>query len=66
MIFGWDRDSCGVCHDEIAVAGVDFIDKRPIYGIYLQGGASGRSQRGHLLRVIDLVVDGHEEINIWR
>jgi hypothetical protein len=44
MIFGLDRmsyDDFSDCHDEIVVAGVDFIGKRPIYGIYLQGeGAS--------------------------
>ena len=45
MIFGRRRVSCddfGHCHDEIAVAGVDFIDRRPIYDLYLKGrGASG-------------------------
>ena len=40
MIFCWDRVSCddfGDCHDEIVVAGVDFIGRRPICGLYLQG-----------------------------
>jgi hypothetical protein len=25
------------CHDEIAIAGIDFIGKRPIYGHFLEG-----------------------------
>jgi hypothetical protein len=40
MIFYRDRVSCddfGDCHDEITVAGVDFIGKWSIYGLYLQG-----------------------------
>jgi hypothetical protein len=40
MIFGRDRVSCddfGDCHDEFAVAGVDFIGTWSICGIYLQG-----------------------------
>jgi hypothetical protein len=48
MIFSWDRDYCddfGDCYDEIVVAGVDFIGRRPINGLYLKGrDASGRSQ----------------------
>ena len=40
MIFSRDRVSCddfGDCHDEIAIAGVDFIGRRPICGLCLQG-----------------------------
>jgi hypothetical protein len=40
MIFGRDRvfyDDFGDCHDEIVVAGVNFIDRQPICGLYLQG-----------------------------
>jgi hypothetical protein len=40
MIFGGDRISCddfGDRHDEITVAGGDFIGRRPICGLYLQG-----------------------------
>jgi hypothetical protein len=36
MIFGRDRVSCddfSDCHDEIAVASVDFIGRRPICGL---------------------------------
>jgi hypothetical protein len=69
MIFCRDRDSgdgFDVCHDEIVIVGVDFIGRRSICGLYLQGGAPEHSQRGHLLWVIGLVVNGHEEINIWR
>jgi len=36
MIFSRDRVSCddfGDCHDETTVAGVDFIGRRPIYGL---------------------------------
>ena len=43
MIFGWDSVSCddfSDCHDEIAVAGVDFIGRRPICGLYLQGNGT--------------------------
>ena len=39
MIFGRYRISCddfGDCHDEIAVARVDFIGRQPICGLYLQ------------------------------
>jgi hypothetical protein len=39
MIFGRDRisyDDFSDCHDEIAIAGVDFIGKQPICGLYLQ------------------------------
>ena len=65
MIFGRDRVPCDDfddCHDEIAAAGIDFIGKRPIYGHYLQGeGAPGHSQRGQLLQVIDLIIDGRGE-----
>jgi hypothetical protein len=65
MIFGWDCVSCddfSDCHDEIVVAGVNFIGRQLIYGLYLQGGnASGSPQRGQRLRVIDLIVNGREE-----
>jgi hypothetical protein len=69
MIFCRDHVSCndfGDCHDEIAVADIDFIGRRPICGVYLQGrGASGCFQRGYVLRVIDLFVDGRgEEIKV--
>jgi hypothetical protein len=40
MISGRDRvsyDDFGDCHDEIAVASVDFIGKRPICGLYSHG-----------------------------
>jgi hypothetical protein len=40
MILGRDRisyDDFGDCHDESAVVGVDFIDRQPICGLYLQG-----------------------------
>ena len=40
MILSLDRVSCddfGDCHDEITVAGVDFIGKRPICDLCLQG-----------------------------
>jgi hypothetical protein len=40
MIFGRDRvtyDDFGDCHDEIVVAGVNFIVRRSVCGPYLQG-----------------------------
>jgi len=40
MIFGWDRDfydDFNDCHDEIIVAGINFIGRRPIDGFYMQG-----------------------------
>ena len=40
MISGRERLSCndfGDCHDKIIVAGVDFIGRRPICGLYLPG-----------------------------
>jgi len=65
MLFGRNRisyDDFGDCHDEIAVAKVDFIGRRPIVVFICKGrGASGRFQRGQLLRVIDLFIDGREE-----
>ena len=65
MIFGRDHMSCddfGDCHDEISVAGVDFIGRRPIYGLYLQGeGCFWEPLRGQRLQVIDLIVDGRGE-----
>ena len=49
MIFGQDRvsyDDFDDCHNEISIADIDFISKRPIYGLYLQGDASGSPLRG--------------------
>jgi hypothetical protein len=40
MVFDWDRVSCDDfddCHDEVAVAGIDFIGRRLSCGHYLQG-----------------------------
>jgi hypothetical protein len=66
MIFCRDRvsyDDFGDCHDEIIVAGVDFIGKWSIYGLYLQG----EPLRGQQLQVIDLIVDGgREEFKVLR
>jgi hypothetical protein len=33
-------DDFSDCHDEIAVADIDFIDRRPICGLYLQASGS--------------------------
>jgi hypothetical protein len=71
MIFCRDRvsyDDFGDCHDEIIVAGVDFIGRRPIYGLYLQGdGCFWEPLRGQQLQVIDLIVDGgREELKVSR
>ena len=55
MIFGRYRISCddfGDCHDEIAVARVDFIGRQPICGLVsategvLQGASNGDSYFG--------------------
>ena len=62
MIFGQDRVSCdefGDCHDEIAIAGINFIGRLPICCLYLQEeGCFWEPLRGQRLRIIDLIVDG--------
>ena len=62
MIFGRDLVTCddfGDYDDEITVVGVDFISRRPIYSLYLEGdGCFWEPLRGQRLWVIDLIVDG--------
>ena len=61
----WDRvfyNDFGDYHDEIDITGADFIGRRPICDLYLQGeGCFWEPLRGQQLRVIDLIVDGREE-----
>ena len=69
MIFGRGRvfcDNFSDCHDEIVVADVDFIGRRPICGHYQKWeGCPGHSQREQLPWVIDLIIDDRgEEIKI--
>jgi hypothetical protein len=71
MIFNWDHvfyDDFGDCHDKIAIAGIDFIGRRPVCGLYLQGeGCFWEPLRGQRLWVIDLIVDGcKEEFKVLR
>ena len=62
MIFNVSCDDFDDCHDEIVVASADFIGRRPSCAHYLQGeGASCLPQRRQVLRVIDLIVIGHEK-----
>jgi len=62
MIFGRDRVSCddfGDCHDEIAVAGIDFYQQvANLWPLSIGGrGASGSHLRGQRLHVIDPIID---------
>ena len=62
MIFGRYRISCddfGDCHDEIAVARVDFIGRQPICGLYLQGKGCFKAL------TTGTATSGHRSLHRW-
>jgi hypothetical protein len=61
MISGQNRVSYndfGDCHDEITVAGIDFIGTRPICGLYPQGEGCFYEDN---TQGIDLIVNSRRE-----
>jgi len=64
MISYPDRVSCDDfddCHDKIMVAGIDFIDKRTICGLYLLGEGCFLESPMRIATPVHLLIDGHRE-----